>query len=82
MNKIKKLAITGVAAGLFLTSAAGVFAAQPANPGCVGEGVSAQGMAGIRNEVVASVKAGTAEKNFGQAIQAWKGPACGLPAGN
>ncbi len=55
------------------------FADQPANPGCVGENVSTQGKAGTRNDVVAGILGGG---NLGHAIQAWKGPACGLPAGH
>jgi|SRR3989338_9424765 len=44
MNKIKKLAFAGAAAGLFLTSAAGVFAhgggvngVNPEDPNCMGQ---------------------------------------------
>ena len=69
MNKIKKLAITGAAAGLFLTSAAGVFAAQPANPGCVGEAVSGQAHAwGGRGEVVSAIAVTGA---YGDGVQAY-----------
>lgn len=48
-----------------------LYADKPANPGVVGQEVSAQAQAGTRADVVASVKASTLEKNFGQAVQAY-----------
>lgn len=69
MNKIKKLAITGAAAGLFLSSAAGVFAAQPTTPGCVGAAVSAQAHEwGGRGEVVSAIAVTGA---YGDGVQAY-----------
>ena len=76
---VKKIAAIAVGGAILLSVAMPVFADKPNNPGCIGEGVSTQGKAGTRADVVASVKATTSEKNFGQAIQAWKGPACGIP---
>jgi hypothetical protein len=59
-----------------------VSADQPANPGCAGEVISAQGQGGYRSEVVAWVKANTSEKNFGQTMKAWHRAECGIPPGH
>lgn len=75
---IKKIAVGAtIAAATFGSLAGPAFADQPSNPGCVGEAVSVQGRAGTRNDVVLGILDGG---NLGHAIQAWKGPACGLPA--
>ncbi len=73
----KKLIVGAMAGAALLASALPVFANKPANPGCVGANVSAQGQLGTRDDVVLSI---LETRNLGHAIQAWKGPACGLPS--
>lgn len=79
MSIKKALAAAATAAAILGTSVLPVFADQPANPGCVGKAVKVQGQAGTRDDVVHSILSGG---SLGAAIQAWKGPACGLPAGH
>lgn len=70
MNKIKRLAVAGAVSAVMLTSFAGAaFAAQPANPGCVGAAVSGQAHAwGGRGEVVSAIAVTGA---YGEGVQAY-----------